>query len=130
MNRLLVCALTAGPMLAPALAFAGSPPWLAASLGGRHRHDDFWEDRYQAMRKIWGTPYVPLGYYWNQVIGLPPQAAPVAPGVYADQPIHRRGFQRGHRGSSPAVPPVVEYSPGHVPPPPACVPGHFTHPGG
>jgi hypothetical protein len=67
--------------------------------------DDFWEDRFNAMQRIWGTPYVPLGYYWDQARGLPPRPAPVAPGLYSDQPIypyggfgHGYGHDRGWRG--------------------------------
>jgi hypothetical protein len=106
-RRSIGAALLLGTLLGPALtastaeaASAVSPSAIASAAAGQG--NDFWEDRFNAMQDIWGTPYVPLGYYWDRARGLPPRQAPVAPGIYADRPIYpyggfagRGGFGRG-----------------------------------
>ncbi|QDV38847.1 hypothetical protein [Tautonia plasticadhaerens] len=75
---------------------AVSASTLASAAVGQGR--DFWEDRFNAMQDIWGTPYVPLGYYYDRARGLPPRPAPVAPGVIADRPVYPYGGLAGRRG--------------------------------
>lgn len=95
-----------GLTLAPAGSVRGAVPAVSttavAASAVAYVGDDFWEDRFNAMRKIWGTPYVPLGYYWDQARGLPNRPAPVAPGVYSDRPIYGPiygGYGRGYNYS-------------------------------